>query len=220
MKNIKLKKAIYTTMLASLLLTGCGKKAENPQPTTEVVTEAYTEEVAGPSEAEEVISNQTIAQIVEEYKKNVDPNVDDSDFKIDEYKTPKYVWKYIDANGETKYVYNYNITGYDAGYEYIDCEYSGEMCVVKVNTHQNGGDYYMPISGLFKQGDKVVNIKVTTRDDMGNDHKPLENYIIVDNPTVEKYKEMKSGMEYILSEAKEPAIVKEENEYTLLYKNN
>ena len=28
MKNIKLRKAIYTTMLASLLLTGCGKKAE------------------------------------------------------------------------------------------------------------------------------------------------------------------------------------------------
>ena len=88
MKNIKLRKAIYTAMLTSLLLTGCGKKPEAQEPTTEIATEA-TIDVAGPSEAEEVISNQTIAQIVDEYKKNVDPNVEDSDFKIDEYKTIK-----------------------------------------------------------------------------------------------------------------------------------
>lgn len=213
--EIKYYKKLLTLFLISsmtLSYTGCNK---TQQPTTKLQTQTTQKQIAGPTEATQE-SNETMDKIIEEYKTNVDNSVTLNDFKVDEYKNPINVWSYIDNNGNNQYIYNYNLNGFNGNYNYVECD-NDTMYVVKVNVHKNNEDWYIPISALLKNNDKIVNVKVTTRDDQGYDHNPLENYIYIEKPTKQDFNNVKDGQQYI-------DIIKEksqnDNNKLILSKNN
>ena len=193
----QIKKLLTLALVGSMTLSfsGCGYSNKQEE-STQISTEATTEDtIAGPTEASE-ISNEVIDQIINQYKNNNDNSVTTHDFKVDEYKNPMYVWSYLDNNSDKQYVYDYNLSGSNDNYNYINCDNS-TMYVVKVNTHQNNENWYIPISALLDNNGEIVNVKVTTRDENGTDHKPLDKYIYIENPTKEDFKKIKEGQQYL-----------------------
>ena len=210
MKNFRLKKALYLSALSTMLLTGCGKKEI---PTTQEQIEVQIEENKDYNLNINVVSNQTVARIIDEYETKIGKKLNYSDIIVDVMDEPKYIWKDEEGN----YVYDYNIN-IDSGYEYIDGKYS-KMAVVKVNIHKNNKDWYMPICALFQYGSTgAVNVKVTTLDTKNRVHYPYKNYIYIENPTYENYRELTHYEEYLNAEYKEPAFYVAPKEYK--YKNN
>lgn len=213
MKNIKLRKAIYTSMLATLLFTGCGK---TDKPVEEPITEATT--VVQTTEEEiDVVYNDTLQQIIGEYKEKSGEDVKVSDFKVDTINGPQFVYKYTDENGNEKLEFK-NYREIPEGHQSIDC--SGKtLYIVKLNTHKDGQDWFVPVSGLL-DGMAIENVEVNTWDDQGFEHSASPYYVYIDNPTRDNIDDLKNSKEYLTSKNIEPPITKEVNEVTLLYKNN
>ena len=206
MEKYRLKKVALLTMLSSMLLSGCGKNTD-PQPqTTQTVTEATTEYTS----EDEVVSNQTIAQIYEEYKDKTNKEIDIEDLKIEEFDKPNYIW-----NKGEEYIYDYRINGYDnQEYTYIDSGYHGKMYAVII---KNTDNTYEPIAALANVNGEIFNVIVTFDKD-NQIYEPSDNYIIIDNPTKEDYENIKNADEYIYSDNREAAITKEVNDVMLLQK--
>ena len=206
MNNNRLKKIALLTALSSILLTGCGKKEIATTKDTEIKTEkksTYNLDM-------DIVSNQTMATVIDEYKRRSGDDTAYGLFAISEYKEPKFVFK----TPEGEYVYNYGLTKNPIeGYEYVDCTYNN-MVIVKVNINKDNEKWYMPICGLLQTQDgEVVNVKVTTFDTEKRFHEPFEDYIYIDNPTSEKYYELVNGEEYLKATHKEPAFYVKEYKY-------
>ena len=178
MSKNRLKKIALLTALSSMLITGCGKKESNTvildEPKTEAPKTEYDLDLG-------VVSNQTMAKIMEEYRAKADKYARDDDFVVHEDYEPFYE------------------------FEYVRCNYR-RMYIVKVNIHKDGEKWYMPISALLETEEgEIVNVKVYTLDDQNRVHEPFEDYIYIDNPTMENYDEMRKGEAYINAKYQEPA---------------
>ena len=210
MKKSNLRKIAILTTLSSILLTSCANnktaKDEEMQPIPVYADEITTEET------EEMISNQTIAKIYEEYKQNTNEDVDIKDLVIKEFDKPSFIWN---TKGEN-YIYDFRINGYDnQEFTYCDPGYHGEMYAVIVKHNED----YEPISALANIDNKIINVKVTFFD--GDViYEPSSNYIYIENPSKEDFDNIKNGEEYINSNNKEPLLSKEVKEYNLLYRKN
>ena len=90
MEKSRLKKIALLTALSSMLLTGCGKKESNTvildEPKTETAKTEYDLDL-------NVVSNQTMAKIMEEYRAKADKYARDDDFVIHEDYEPFYLFK-------------------------------------------------------------------------------------------------------------------------------
>lgn len=212
MHKNRLRKIALLTALSTTLLTGCrDNKKDDIAVNTPVIT-TKIEENADKYQDEniDVVSNQTIAQIYEEYKELSNKDIDITHLRIEEYKEPKYIWKKGD-----KYIYDYGINGYDnEEYTYIDPGYHGKMYAVIVKNNDIVSEYE-PIAALANIDGEVFNVKVTFYKD-NTRYEPSENYITIDNPTKEDFNNIKNAEEYIYSDNKEAAITKEVNNPILL----
>lgn len=203
MEKYRLKKVALLTMLSSMLLSGCGKtNITNNEPQTTQI-QATTELL----EEDEIVSNQTIAKIYEEYKELSKKDIDINDLKIEEFIKPN-----IYKKGEN-YYYDFRINGYyGEEYQYIDPGYHGKMYAVII---KNTDETYEPIAALANINGDIFNVQVTFNKD-NQIYEPSENYIIINNPTKEDYENIKNADEYIYSNNREAALTKEVNDVVLL----
>ncbi len=207
--NKRLKKIAILSALSTSLLTGCSDKKEAVDKTTELTTEITTE--LNTQEEFEIVSNQTIATIYEQYKQQSNEDIDIKNLEIEEFDLPNYIWK----KGED-YIYDYRINGDNTeGYTYIDPGYYSKMYVVKIKKEDNN---YEIIAALAHVDYDVFNVRVTIREVDGSTKEASEIYIYIENPTMDNIDEMKNADKYINADeqSREPAIQKEAKKVNIL----
>ena len=186
MDKKRIKKIMLLSMLSSMLLTGCTKKQQE-EPTAMVITESTTQEQE--EAASEVISNETLEEILKEYNEQTQDNINISDLYIKEYYKDI---KYLSQKGE-EYIYDYRINGYNnQGYTNIDPGYNGKMYAVVLHNDEK----YETICALAKINGRIFNVKVTILDINKETHEASDNYIYID-PTQENFDNLKDGQDYI-----------------------
>ena len=203
--NKRVRKIAVLTALSSMLLTGCNNAKTGVK---QEKTEEYTQYIGTETEKEQIesVSNQTIAKIYKEYKEKTGKDIDIKDLEIIEFDDPNYVW-----NKGDKYIYDYRVNDYNnEEYTYIEPGYYSKIYAVI--------DDYTPICALYKNDDGIFNIEVTYAVDKDHVYEPSENYIYIDEPSIDNFNELKDADEYINAdeEKREPLIEKEQKKVFIL----
>ena len=190
MDKKRIKKIAILAMISSMLLSGCGKK--EPKVNTEAVKHTVTtENKVNEEEYKEVITNETINDIYNEYIIKSNENIKIEDLSIKEVRNPKYL-----SNKGEDYIYDYRVNGYNTeGYTNIDPGYHSKMYAVILKTD----DKCEAICALVEVNGEIHNVKVSYLD---GDIREASKYYVYIDPTKVNLENIKNGQEYIDSDFK------------------